>query len=163
MQYIIFTFVDAITGIGVDKTPATNSTKFPEVADFRFVGTIKSQSTPQLPKFFGICGDQTDLPAEGVLEIITKQQYNLLYLDYLYNTHNITETISARQLRLILLKLNLLDRVTTVVSTMSPTLQIEWEYATVVNRSSELINAITETLDLTPMQVVRIYYQGNTL
>ena len=39
MQYIKFTYVDAITGISIASEPATNGPVFPPVADLVFVWT----------------------------------------------------------------------------------------------------------------------------
>jgi hypothetical protein len=57
--------------------------------------------------------------------------------------------ISMRQARLQLLAMDLLDAVNTQISTMSQAAQIEWEYATEVQRSNPLVSALQTALSMT--------------
>jgi hypothetical protein len=57
--------------------------------------------------------------------------------------------ISMRQARLQLLSMNLLDAVNSQISTMSQSAQIEWEYATEVQRSNPLVSALQVALLMT--------------
>lgn len=61
----------------------------------------------------------------------------------------IPKVISMRQARLQLLNLGLLDAVNTQVSNLSQAAQIEWEYATEVNRNNTLVVSLQAALSMT--------------
>ncbi len=58
----------------------------------------------------------------------------------------VTGSISMRQARLRLLSLGVYDQVNTAIRSMSQAAQIEWEYATAVQRENPLVLAMTQLL-----------------
>lgn len=66
------------------------------------------------------------------------------------------QTISPRQARLALLGAGLLDEVDTMLAT-NKAWQIEWEYATKIERSSPLISAMATQLNLTDTQIDEMF------
>lgn len=61
--------------------------------------------------------------------------------------------VTMRQARLELLSRSLLDQVNTLIQQAEPAVQIEWEYATTVERSSILVDAIALQLNLTNQEI----------
>jgi hypothetical protein len=57
--------------------------------------------------------------------------------------------ISMRQARLQLLNLGLLDSVNVQINSLSQAAQIEWEYATEVNRNNPLVSSLQVALSMT--------------
>jgi hypothetical protein len=71
--------------------------------------------------------------------------------------------ISMRQARLRLLSMNLLDVVNAQISTMSQTAQIEWEYATEVQRSNPLVSALQSALSMTDSDMDLFFSDASVL
>ena len=67
-----------------------------------------------------------------------------------------------RQARLYLLSLELLDDVELLVS-QNKAQQIEWEYASEVQRTNQLIPALQESLGLTNAQVDTMFIEASKL
>ena len=62
-------------------------------------------------------------------------------------------SVTPRQMRLALVQSGLMGSVNTYVATLSETAQIEWEYATAVERTNPLIGAAASGLGMTSAQV----------
>ena len=79
----------------------------------------------------------------------------------------IPTSISPRQARLALLQADLLSQVDTAISSLeSPakeTAQIEWEYATSIERSSEWINQLGGALGLDATGIDDLFKTASTL
>jgi hypothetical protein len=76
---------------------------------------------------------------------------------------NTTPTqITMRQTRLYLLSIDLLDTVETIVS-QNKAWQIEWEYASEVQRTNQLIVAMQQELELTDAQVNEMFLEASKL
>ena len=73
-----------------------------------------------------------------------------------------TLAITPRQARLKLLELGLLDNLEAIITT-NRSWQIEWEYATEVERDSPLIDAIASQAGLTNEQVDQMFAEASTL
>lgn len=71
--------------------------------------------------------------------------------------------VSMRQARLILLSKGILDDVNSHISNLDKALQIEWEYATIVDRSSPLVVAIGSRLGLTDTEIDAMFQEASTL
>jgi formate-dependent phosphoribosylglycinamide formyltransferase (GAR transformylase) len=71
--------------------------------------------------------------------------------------------ISMRQARLQLLAMDLLDAVNTQISTMSQAAQIEWEYATEVQRSNPLVSALQTALSMTDSDMDLFFSDASVL
>lgn len=70
--------------------------------------------------------------------------------------------ITMRQTRLYLLSIDLLDTVETIVS-QNKAWQIEWEYASEVQRTNQLIVAMQQELELTSAQVDEMFLEASKL
>ena len=71
----------------------------------------------------------------------------------------IPESMTARQARLILLQENLLDDVENVLSG-NRAWQVEWEYASEIERTHPLIGAMQQVLKLTDEQIDSLFIDG---
>ena len=65
--------------------------------------------------------------------------------------------VSMRQARLALLAADLLDDVEAMIVQADRAVQIEWEYATVVDRSSALVQAIGAALGLSEQHIDELF------
>jgi hypothetical protein len=68
--------------------------------------------------------------------------------------------VTARQARLQLFKEGLLSQVESLVSAHGGEIQIEWEYATVIQRDSPLTQAIAHELELSHAQIQFMFEQA---
>jgi hypothetical protein len=75
MKYIKFTYVDAQTGICVNKAPTRNGPKFPEVKGLQYLFALESKYPTDAPEFFGICDDDADLDIDGCFGEITEAEF----------------------------------------------------------------------------------------
>jgi hypothetical protein len=71
--------------------------------------------------------------------------------------------ITMRQARLQLLSSGLLDDVETLITQADKAVQIEWEYATTVQRDSELVVTIGSELGLTEQDIDQMFMSASTL
>lgn len=71
--------------------------------------------------------------------------------------------VTMRQVRLLLLKKNLLDSVEELVIQSSKAIQIEWEYATIIHRHSELVTCISSQLGLNNEQIDVLFQEAHKL
>lgn len=78
-------------------------------------------------------------------------------------TPAIPTVVSMRQARLALLQKELLDDVETAILAAPRAAQIEWEYATEVKRSSELVTTIAQQLNLSTTQLDELFQLAATL
>lgn len=74
-----------------------------------------------------------------------------------------TTQVSMRQARLMLYNMGLLEQVQAMISLAPVPVQIEWEYATVVERSSALVTEIGAQLGLTDDQIDRMFEDARLL
>ena len=78
--------------------------------------------------------------------------------------NGVPASVTARQARLALLAAGLLDDVeTTLADPAHRATQIEWEYATQVERESPLVDSIGGALGLTSEQIDALFRQAATL
>jgi hypothetical protein len=73
----------------------------------------------------------------------------------------IPTSVTMRQARLALLGAGLLDQVNAAIT--DPAAQIEWEYATTVDRTSDLTQALAAGLGLTEQQLDELFTQASAL
>lgn len=71
--------------------------------------------------------------------------------------------VTARQARLLLYQDGLLDQVEQLVASQGGAVQIEWEYATIIERDSALTQAIAAELQLTPEQIQDMFTRASVL
>ena len=72
-------------------------------------------------------------------------------------------SITMRQARLALLQTGLLDEVEAMISQAPRSVQIEWEYATVVDKTSALVQEIGLSLGLTAEQIDQMFIDAALL
>ena len=70
--------------------------------------------------------------------------------------------VTMRQARLALLAAGLLDDVEAMLAQADRAVQIEWEYATVVDRSSALVQAIGAALGLSEQRIDELFADAAT-
>lgn len=70
--------------------------------------------------------------------------------------------VTMRQARLALLAAGLLDDVEAMLAQADRAVQIEWEYATVVDRSSALVQAIGAALGLSEQHIDELFVDAAT-
>lgn len=76
MKYIKFTYVDAATGISVASQPARSGPTFPAVPGLQFGFARESAYPTTAPEFFGTCPDTSATQVDGVLAVLTPQEYD---------------------------------------------------------------------------------------
>lgn len=96
---------------------------------------------------------------EGVL--VTKLEQETKYLADKAKAL-VPSSITPRQARLKLLEVNLLDNLEAVITT-NRAWQIEWEYATEVERDSPLIDAVASEAWLTSEQIDQMFIEASKL
>ena len=81
MQYIKFTYVDAVTGISIASEPAQNGPVFPSVAGLEFVWARESRYPTDAPEFFGTCPEDADTQLDGVLGVYLQADWETMRED----------------------------------------------------------------------------------
>ncbi|MGB4498879.1 MAG: hypothetical protein WBI40_09275 [Methylococcaceae bacterium] len=94
--------------------------------------------------------------ADGVVSV-----HNQTIIDnYLASQIQKVDSISMRQARLQLLTMNLLDDVNAQISTLSQSAQVEWEYATEVQRDNPLVAQLQSSLAMTDNDMNQFFYEA---
>ena len=80
----------------------------------------------------------------------------------------VPQSVTMRQARLALLRAGLLDQVDTAIAAIPDPAQrraaeIEWEYATVIERNSSLVAALSAQLGLDAATLDSLFLVGGTL
>jgi hypothetical protein len=87
MKYICITEVDATTKVICTSEPQRTGPSMPDVKGWAFVWNDKSTWPIELasdgtylraPKYYGTCDDDADTTIEGVLQVLTEEEYNSL-------------------------------------------------------------------------------------
>ena len=78
MQYIKFTYVDAVTGISIASEPAANGPVFPPVDGLEFVWARESAYPTDTPEFFGTCPDDANTQIDGVLGVYLQADWETM-------------------------------------------------------------------------------------
>ena len=163
MQYIKFTYVDAVTGISVAKQPATNGPVFPPVAGLEFAWARESQYPTDVPEFFGTCPDDSNVQIDGVLGVYAQADWETMRDDEMRARNPVPQQVTMRQARLALLNAGLLDDVEVVIAAAGREAQLEWEYAAVVGRSNPAVAAVQQQGALTDAQIDDLFREAAKL
>lgn len=75
MNYLKFTYVDAVTGVSVADSPAKNGPVMPSVVGLQFVWARESQYPTLMPELFGTCPDASDTTKPGVMAVMTEADW----------------------------------------------------------------------------------------
>ena len=153
MKHIKFTYVDAITGISVDKQPAPNGPVFPPVAGLEFAWARASRYPTDVPEFFGTCPDDAATQVDGVLGVYSQADWETMREDEMRARNPVPQQVTMRQARLELLRRALLDDVEAVITAAGHEAQIQWEYASVVERSNPVIAIVQQQHGMTDAQI----------
>ena len=73
MKYIKFTYVDAQTNICVNKAPAKNGPKFPEIKGLQYLFALERKYPTMVPEFIGECDDDAGL-IDGFLKVLDEAE-----------------------------------------------------------------------------------------
>ena len=163
MQYIKFTYVDAVTGISAAKQPATNGPVFPTVVGLEFAWARESRYPTDVPEFFGTCPDDADTEIDGVLGVYSQADWETMRDDEMRARNPVPQQVTMRQARLALLSAGLLDDVEMVVAAAGRAAQLEWEYAAVVERSNLAVAAVQQQESLTDEQIDDLFREAAKL
>lgn len=113
-----------------------------------------------------VIGDMEGRPSNWVVsnvpppEGIAQWQGQWVILDSMPAVPSLINSVSMRQIRLELLSQELLDDVTLAVEQSGIAAQIEWEYATSVDRNNPLVAAIQQILQYTDEQVDDLFIKA---
>ena len=160
MQYIKFTYVDAVTGISVASEPAANGPVFPPVKELEFTWARESRYPTDVPEFFGTCPEDADTQVDGVLGVYLQADWESMRNDEMQGRNPVPQQVTMRQARLALLSAGLLDDVEMVISAAGRVAQLEWEYAAVVDRSNPAIAAVQQQESLTDAQIDDMFLEA---
>ena len=163
MQYIKFTYVDAVTGISIASEPAANGPVFPPVAGLEFAWARTSRYPTDVPEFFGTCPDDAATQVDGVLGVYSQADWETMREDEMRARNPVPQQVTMRQARLALLSAGLLDDVEAVISAAGRAAQLEWEYAAVVDRSNPAVAAVQQQQALTDVQIDDLFREAAKL
>lgn len=163
MQYIKFTYVDAVTGISIASEPAANGPVFPPVAGLEFAWARESQYPTDVPEFFGTCPDDADTQVDGVLGVYLQADWETMRDDEMRARNPVPQQVTMRQARLALLNAGLLDDVEVVIAAAGREAQLEWEYAAVVDRSNPAVAIMQQQKALTDAQIDDLFREAAKL
>lgn len=163
MQYIKFTYVDAVTGISVASEPAANGPVFPSVAGLEFVWARTSHYPTDVPEFFGTCPDDAATQVGGVLGVYSQADWETMREDEMRARNPVPQQVTMRQARLALLSAGLLDDVEMVIAAAGRAAQLEWEYAAVLDRSNHAVAIVQQQNALTDAQIDDLFREAAKL
>ena len=163
MQYLKFTYVDAVTGISISKQPAANGPVFPPVAGLEFAWARTSRYPTDVPEFFGTCPDDAATQVDGVLGVYSQADWETMREDEMRARNPVPQQVTMRQARLALLSAGLLDDVEMVIAAAGRAAQLEWEYAAVVDRSNPAVAIVQQQKALTDAQIDDLFREAAKL
>ena len=163
MQYIKFTYVDAVTGISVASEPAANGPVFPPMAGLEFVWARESQYPTDVPEFFGTCPDEADIRTDGVLGVYLQADWETMRDDEMRARNPVPQQVTMRQARLALLRAKLLDDAEVVIAAAGREAMLEWEYSDVVERSNPIITLIQQQQGITDDRIDDLFREAAKL
>jgi len=171
MKYIAVTYVDRVTKIPGFKEPMKRGPVHPDVKGLNIEWWDASrwpiEHPDDYPLFYGTCEDDADLDIPGVMKVFedsdtegtAKEQYESMWNQEL--RARLPSVATARQIRLALLDAGLLDSIQTAFADLAEPMktkaQIEWEYATEIDKNSPLIQKLYPKLGLTEEQLDNLF------
>lgn len=165
MKHLQFTYVDAVTGISIATHPAANGPAFPAVPGLTFEWARESRYPTAVPDFFGTAPDDANTQLDGVLAVLTEADYHAMRADEM--AARIPRRVTARQARLALHRANKLQAVAAAIQALpSPSreqAEIEWEFATEVQRDAPLTQTLAAALALDDAALDALFKDAATL
>lgn len=163
MKYIKFTYVDSATGISGAKQPTASGPVFPPVAGLEFAWARESRYPTAVPEFFGTCPDDSNVQIDGVLGVYVQADWETMRDDEMRARNPVPQQVTMRQARLALLNAGLLDDVEVVIAAAGREAQLEWEYASMVDRSNLAVAAVQQQEALTDAQIDDLFREAAKL
>ena len=84
MKYICVTHVDSITRTPCTDAPMPNGPDYPALDRLVIEWSNQSEYPTNNPKFYGYCDDAADLQTAGVIEVLSKKDYDQKRRDEMY-------------------------------------------------------------------------------
>jgi hypothetical protein len=168
MQYIKYTYVDALTGVPVTDAPAANGPAMPAVDGLEYAWARESAYPTEQPEFFGTCPDESATDVPGVLAVLTQAEWEALHAYELLARNPVPASVTMRQARLALLAVDKLDDVAPTIaaiadSTQRRKAQIEWEFSNEVQRHHGFVTVLAPALGLTDAEIDDLFRLAVTL
>ncbi len=165
MQYLKYTYVDAVTGIPCTEAPMHNGPAAPAVAGLEYGFALETEYPTRTPTFYGTAPDDAVIGVPGVLAAVTQGEYEAARRAEYEAT--IPKSVTMRQARLALLAAGRLDEVSAAIASMPEparsAAQIEWEYAQAVQRSSPLVTGLCAALGMAPEEMDALFVEAENL
>ncbi|MEN6304152.1 MAG: hypothetical protein ABFD96_15580 [Armatimonadia bacterium] len=167
MKYLSWTYVDAQTGIPCLIAPTRNGPANPAVAGLAFGFALESRYPTAYPVFYGTCADDADTSLPGVLEVIDQAGYEAALAGEM-TARRAKLVVTMRQARRALLDAGLLDQVDAAIAAIADATErrqaeIDWEYATTVERLWPWVQTLGAALELSEAQLDALFEQAATL
>ena len=167
MKYLSWTYVDAKTGIPCLIAPTRNGPANPAVAGLAFGFALESRYPTAYPVFYGTCADDADTSLPGVLEVIDQAGYEAALAGEM-TARRAKLVVTMRQARRALLDAGLLDQVDAAIAAIADATErrqaeIDWEYATTVERLWPWVQTLGAALGLTAEVLDALFEQAATL
>lgn len=121
-----------------------------------------------------LIADAATYPADPGLFLVDVDPFNVPMIGSTYDSITgiftppvlpvvVPETVTPRQVRLLLLQQGLLDQVETLISQQDKATQITWEFAIEFRRNDPLLNNLAQQLNLTEDQVDQFFIAASQL
>ena len=167
MKYLSWTYVDAQTGIPCLIAPTRNGPANPAVAGLAFGFALESRYPTAYPVFYGTCADDADTNIPGVLEVIDQAGYEAALAGEM-TARRAKLVITMRQARRALLDAGLLDQVDAAIAAIADATErrqaeIDWEYATTVERLWPWVQTLGAALGLSAEALDALFELAATL
>ena len=167
MKYLSWTYVDAQTGIPCLIAPTRNGPANPAVAGLAFGFALESRYPTAYPVFYGTCADDADTSLPGVLEVIDQAGYEAALAGEM-TARRAKLVVTMRQARRALLDAGLLDQVDAAIAAIADATErrqaeIDWEYATTVERLWPWVQTLGAALGLSAEALDALFEQASTL
>ena len=162
MQYLKFTYVDAVTGISIASEPARNGPAFPPVAGLEFVWARESQYPTDVPEFFGTCPDDSSTQVEGVLGVFGQADWEQMHADEMRARNPVPQQVARAQGKAALIGAGLWPSVLAFVAAIEDDTQrllaeVALHDTQHWQRNSQFLNAAKSGLGMTDEQLDALF------
>lgn len=168
MQYIKFTYVDAITRVPVTVLPAVNGPARPAVPGLEFVWARESAYPTDVPEFFGTCPDDSDTDVPGVLGVFGQADWEQMRADEMRARNPVPESVTRDQGKAALITTGLwagvLEFVASIPDPMERALaEVALHDTQQWRRSSPFLNSAATALGLTGEQLDGLFLAASKI
>lgn len=153
MQYIKYTYVDALTGVPVTVAPAANGPAVPAVGGLEYAWARESAYPTEQPEFFGTCPDESAIDVPGVLAQMTQAEWEALRADEMLARNPVPATVTRAQGKAALIQAGLWSGVLAYVAgiedeTQRALAEVALHDTTLWQRSSPFLTAAAHALGM---------------